>query len=130
MKLGGCGELVMDDQLRKRILEMSTQLVAEEKEKLDAAGTFVDIERLTVEIGDEPTRQLTNLARSSRSNEATLQPVHACPNCGTESPIEEMEPLILKGMRGEIEYFKPKCHCLHCRRSFFPGREETSTSSS
>ena len=43
----------MDDQLRRRVLEMSTQLAVEEKEKLDAAGTFIDIERLTVEIGDE-----------------------------------------------------------------------------
>jgi len=74
------GGLVMDGQLRRRILEMSTQLAffviesqcrrlckgghreacvyfsrscPEEKEKLDAAGTFVDIERLTVEIGDD-----------------------------------------------------------------------------
>jgi len=111
----------MDDQLRQRIREMATRLAADEKEKLHAAGTFVDLERLTVEIGDELTRQLTSSVLSSRAREVVGQPRHACPDCGKKCSMEELDPLILKGMRGEVEYAEPRCFCSSCRRSFFPG---------
>lgn len=120
----------MEDRLRRRIREMSAELAVAEKEKFEAAGTFVDLERLTVEIGDELTRQLTGLLLSSRAQEAAQQPVHACGECGRECPLEEMEPLILQGLRGEIEYSEPKCYCPQCRRAFFPGGAPTSASAS
>lgn len=119
----------MDDRLRRRIREMSTQLAMEEKEQLEAAGTFVDLERLTMDIGDELTRQLTSLLLASRAEYATEQKVHACPDCDKECEVEaEPEPLILQGMRGEIAYEEPRCFCSRCRRAFFPGRKDTSAS--
>lgn len=112
----------MDDRLRRRILEMSRTLAVEEKERLEAAGTFVDLERLTMEIGDELARQLAGLMLSSRAEEALGQKTHCCPACGKQCPVEaDPEPLILQGMRGEIEYSEPRCHCSRCRRAFFPG---------
>ena len=120
----------MDDHLRWRILEMSRTLAVEEKERLEAAGTFVDLERLTMEIGDELARQLAGLTLSSRTEKAFEQKAHYCPDCGKECDVEaEPEPLIsprrvtggdLQGMRGEIEYSEPRCHCSRCRRAFFP----------
>ncbi len=120
----------MEDRLRRRISEMATQLALEEKEKLGAAETFVDLERLAVEIGDELTRQLTGSVLSSRAEEATKCAVHECPTCGKACAVEDAEPLILKGMRGDIEYCEPKYHCSRCRRDFFPGGEGTSAAAS
>lgn len=112
----------MDDRLRRRISEMSRALALEEKERLEAAGTFVDLERLTMEIGDELARQLAGLTLSSRTEKAFEQQTHCCPDCGKECDVEaDSEPLILQGMRGEIEYSEPRCHCSRCRRAFFPG---------
>jgi hypothetical protein len=118
----------MDDQLRQRIREMAIRLAGDEKEKLQAAGTFVDLERLTVEIGDELTRQLTSSILSSRAQKGARQPLHACPDCKKECSIEDLDPIILKGMRGEIEYTEPRCFCSSCRRSFFPGGQSAAAS--
>lgn len=125
---GVYGGLVMDDRLRKRILEMSTQLAIEEQERLEAAGTLVDLERLTVEIGDELTRQLTGSVLAARAEKAAKQPRHHCPDCAKECAVEDTEPLILQGLRGEIEYCEPRCHCPSCRRSFFPGGQDSAAS--
>ena len=118
----------MDDHLRERIRELSAQLAIDEKEKLQAAGALVDLERLTVEIGDELTRQLTSSVLASRAREAARQPLHLCPDCDKECSIQESEPLILQGMRGDIEYSEPRCFCPSCRRSFFPGGEDFAAS--
>jgi hypothetical protein len=88
---------------------------------LEAAGTLVDLERLTAEIGDELARQVARKELSRRAEETAAQPVHACPDCGRECEVEpEREPLILQGIRGEIEYCEPRCFCPRCRRAFFP----------
>lgn len=111
----------MDGQLRKRILEITEQLAVEEKERLAQAGTFVEIEDLTAEIGDEVTRQLAQHLLSQRAEAVAAVGAHACPDCGKMCEVEqEREPLILRGKRGEIEYQEPRCHCTRCRRAFFP----------
>ena len=141
----------MDGRLRGRIAEMSRRLAIEEKERLEAAGTFVDLERLTMEIGDELARQLAGLMLSSRAENAVRQRTHCCPKCGKgccgkeccgkeccgkeccgkECEVEEdPEPLILQGMRGEIEYQEPRCHCSRCRRAFFPSGQGTAATAS
>ena len=100
---------------------MVAALAKSQHEKLAAAGTFVDIEELTAEVGDEVARQLANLELSRRSNARCKQPTHTCPDCGKECRIAaELEPIILQGIRGEIEYQEPRCHCSRCRRDFFP----------
>jgi Zn finger protein HypA/HybF involved in hydrogenase expression len=118
----------MDRQLQQKIRVMSSELARDEKQKLDAAGTFVDLERLTMEIGDELTRQLTCLLLADRAEQTAATPEHACPDCGKLCQVEaEREPLILQGMRGEIEYQEPRCHCSRCRGVFLP-RAETCSS--
>ncbi len=117
----------MDDRLRQRVLAVAMQLAAEEKDRLAALGTFVEIEDLTAEIGDELTGQLARLELTRRAEAMIATGVHACPECGKEAPVEaEREPLILQGMRGEIEYSEPVCRCTRCRVAFFPtsGRTE------
>jgi len=121
----------MDDRLRREVLGFVEGLAIREKERLAALGTFAEIEDLTAEIGDEVTRQLARFELTRRAEEMTETGVHACPECGKEAPVEaEREPLILQGMRGEIEYCEPVCKCTRCRVSFFPsgGRIETASS--
>ena len=111
----------MDDQFRREVSEVVAALAKSQHEKLAAAGTFVDIEELTAEVGDEVARQLANLELGRRSEVLCEQPWHACPDCGQEYRVEpDLEPIILQGMRGEIEYQEPYCHCSRCRRDFFP----------
>ena len=111
----------MDDRMRREVVEFAEGLAEREQERLAAAGTFVDIEELTAEIGDAVARQLASLELSRRSEALCEQPTHACPDCGRECCVEpDLEPIILQGMRGEIEYGEPRCHCSRCRRDFFP----------
>lgn len=111
----------MDDRLRREVLELVGELAIREKDRLADLGTFVEIEDLTAEIGDEVGRQLANLELSRRSEVLCEQPTHACPDCGKACrSAPSLEPIILQGLRGEIEYGEPRCHCSRCRRDFFP----------
>ncbi len=111
----------MDDQFRQEVLEVVAALAKSQQEKLAAAGTFVDIEELTAEVGDEVARQLANWELSRRSEALCEHPRHACPDCGKQCSIApDLEPSILQGLRGEIEYAEPRCYCPRCRRNFFP----------
>lgn len=111
----------MDDQLRRRIDQIVQDLAVEQQERLSEAGTFVSLELLTAEIGDEIARKLASRELSRRADAVAATPQHACPDCGRECPVEpDREPLILQGYRGEIEYQEPRCHCPRCRRAFFP----------
>ena len=123
------GEWVMDDRLRRRIREVARQLVAEEKSTFRGARTLLDLENLTVEMGDELVRQLASMDLGERSQEVAGESMHDCPDCGRRCPVQaDLEPLILQGRRGEIEYSEPRCHCPSCRRDFFPSGEGDSAS--
>lgn len=118
----------MDGRLQQQVLEFVEQLAVQEKERLAAAGTFVEIEDLTAEIGDEVTRQLAQRVLGQRAEEMAAVGSHACPDCGKHAEVEtEREPLILQGTRGEIAYQEPRCFCSRCRSVVLP-RAETSSS--
>jgi hypothetical protein len=112
----------MDDRLKQEVFVFARRLAVQEKNRLAKLGTFVEIEDLTAEIGDELSKQLAQNILSDRADEAAAAPSHVCPDCGKEAPPEEeREPLILQGKRGEIEYSEPVCYCTRCRVRFFPG---------
>lgn len=111
----------MDDRLRREVREFVEGLAVREQERLAALGTLADIEDLTAEIGDEVTRQLAGFELSRRADATAATGTHACPECGKPASVrQEREPLILNGLRGEIEYSEPVCYCTRCRVSFFP----------
>lgn len=111
----------MDDRLRERVQGFVEQLLKEEKSSLRKAQTFLEIENLAIEVGDEIARRLASGDLSKRSQEAADQEQFHCPECGRRCAVEQdHEPLILQGRRGEIEYSEPRCHCRSCRRDFFP----------
>ena len=111
----------MDDQLRGKIDRLVQELATQEQGRLSEAGTFVSLELLTAEIGDEIAHKLASHELLRRSEALSQQPLHTCPDCGRSCPLEpDREPLILQGARGEIEYPEPRCYCPRCRRTFFP----------
>jgi hypothetical protein len=110
----------MDCRLQARIRAMSEELAREHQQKLAAAGTLVDLEELTCEIGDELTRQLTEGELVRRGQQLSGQAAD-CPDCGRRClPDCEPEPTVVVGLRGELAYQQPKHFCTRCRRSFFP----------
>jgi len=113
--------MAMDSELSTRISGIVRQLAEQEHARLRAAGTFVELEELACEIGDEVTRQLMSEELAGRSNEAAEAESQACPDCGQSSCNSEAHHRKLDSLRGEVEYFEPAYHCPTCRRAFFPG---------
>lgn len=110
----------MDCRLQARVQEMIEELAREHQRELAAAGTLVDLEELTCQIGDEFTRLLTEKELVRRSQEHGGQTA-ACPDCQRAClPDHEPEPTVLKGLRGEVAFAQAKYFCDRCRRSFFP----------
>jgi hypothetical protein len=110
----------MDCRLQARMKEMVEELAREHQRELAAAGTLVDLEELTCQIGDEFTRLLTEKELVRRGREHPHRPAD-CPDCGRNClPDYEPEPTVLKGLRGELVYQQPKHFCDRCRRAFFP----------
>jgi len=111
----------MDSELHTRISAVVRQLAEQERRRLRAAGTFVELEELACEIGDEVTRQLMAGELTQRGDEIAKSPSQACPDCGQSSSRSEPRHRELDSLRGTIEYDDPAYHCPTCRRAFFPG---------
>ena len=110
----------MDGRLESRMKEMVAALAREHQQELAAAGTLVDLETLTCQIGDEVTRLLTERELMRRGEEHVSSPEN-CPDCGRQSlPDHEPEPTVLVGLRGALAFSQAKYFCHRCRRSFFP----------
>jgi len=110
----------MECRMRTRVRAMVEQLAREHQQELAAAGTLVDLEELTAEIGDEVGRQLCENELSNRSERAAKLEQCECPQCGLLCPRGEPEPMVLQGLRGEVAFKQPSYFCTRCRRSFFP----------
>jgi uncharacterized protein with PIN domain len=113
--------MAMDSELSTGISGIVAQLAEQEQKRLRAAGTFVELEELACEIGDEVTRQLLGGELAERSNEAAEAESQSCPDCGQSSTRCEAHQRKLDSSRGELEYFEPAFQCPACRRAFFPG---------
>lgn len=111
----------MDSELKVRISGFVNQLAEREHKRLRAAGTFVDLEELACEIGDEVTRQLLAGQLAQRSQEVADSGWQPCPDCGQSSSRSDPHHRQLDSSRGQIEYDEPAFHCPTCRRAFFPG---------
>lgn len=70
----------MDDRMRRVVLELSRGLAVQEKDRLAEAGTFVEIEDLATEIGDELVKQLAQSMLAERADEAAAALGQACPD--------------------------------------------------
>ncbi len=118
------GHLAMDSELSRKISGIVAELAEAEQARLQAAGTFVELEELACEIGDEVTRQLMGGELADRGN-AAASDTALCPDCGECCHQNEAPPRRLTSSRGEVSYHEPTFYCRDCRRSFFPsGRSD------
>lgn len=110
----------MDSELTSRISSIVAELAKAEHERLKAVGTFVELEDLACEIGDEVSRQLMDGELAERGNSAAVDTA-SCPDCGECCrQAEAGHHRQLMSSRGEISYHEPSFYCRDCRRSFFP----------
>ena len=85
----------MEDRLRREVSTFVRALAEKEFQRLTAAGTLVEIEELTAEIGDEVARQLAGVVLQRRSDSISERLAHECPDCGRSCPIEpDAEPIV------------------------------------
>lgn len=118
----------MDRPLQQELAELVRQFAERHQAQLAAAGTLVSLEELTAEIGDSVARELANQELRRRSAAVSDVAAHPCPECGAACVVEpDPEPVILRGIRGELEYTEPRCHCPRCRRDFFPSGRSSRT---
>ncbi len=110
----------MDCRLDAKIKAMVADLAREHQQELAAAGTLVDLEELTCQIGDEVARQLCQHELVGRGDRALEEMFAKCPDCDEPSMRCTAEPALLQGMRGELAFRQPRYYCPSCRRSFFP----------
>ena len=110
----------MEGRMKSRVKAMVEELAREHQRELAAAGTLVDLEELSCQIGDEFARRLCENELSSRGQRAADAEQCECPECGLRCPRGEPEPVVLQGLRGELGFNQPSYFCRHCRRSFFP----------
>jgi len=99
---------------------MVEDLAREHQQELADAGTVVDLEELTCQIGDEVARQLRQHELFGRAKLAMSEEIAKCPECGEPCMAGEPEPTLLEGLRGELIYNQPSYYCRHCHRSVFP----------
>ena len=110
----------MECRMKTRVKAMVEELAREHPQELAAAGTLVDLEDLTSQIGDEFARQLCENELTSRAGRAAKLEECECPHCGLLCPRGQPEPVVLQGLRGEVAFSQPSYFCRRCRRSFFP----------
>ena len=115
----------MECRMRTRVREMVEQLAREHQSELAAAGTLMDLEELTAEIGDEVSRQLCENELVDRGRKAAHLDEYACPECGSLCPRGEAEPVVIQGLRGDLGFSQPSYFCRRCRRSFFPAGQSS-----
>ena len=109
----------MECRLETKLKTMIEGLAREHQQELETAGTFVDLEELTCQIGDMVARELTQRELTRRAEALDVEE-SKCPDCGEPCLRGQPEPVVLDGLRGELAYSQPSYFCRHCRRSFFP----------
>lgn len=110
----------MDARVRAKVGAIVAQLRETLASELAGAVTMAELEGLTVEIGNEITRQLCEEELQNRGKRAAQLKECECPVCHQICPQKEMEPAVLQGLRGELVFNHPAYVCRQCRRSFFP----------
>lgn len=116
----------MECRLETELKTMIEGLARKHQQELEAAGTLVDLEELTCQIGDMVTQELTQQEVVRRAKAMDVDQA-VCPDCGKVCIRDRLEPVLLQGLRGELAYNQPSYYCRHCRRSFFPDGRRTGT---
>lgn len=110
-------------KLADRIRELAEELSQEfgQLEERDGECLMTDVEDFAAEIGDAlATRMMEHeLAPREKAEDAS------CPCCKKQGKLRRRRKRTVQTKRGMIEILEPEFYCGRCRKSFFPGVEET-----
>jgi len=106
--------------MKSQINAMVKKLALDYQQELAAKETFVDLEELTGQIGEEVARQLCENVLANRGERAAEAEQAECPDCGAACARSDVEPVVLDGLHGSLGFSQPSYYCRRCRRSFFP----------
>lgn len=109
--------------LAQRIRELAEELSQEFGQIEERAGEclMTDVEDFAAEIGDALATRLMERELASRESSGDA----ACPCCQKEGKLRRRRERTVQTKRGLIEIKEPEFYCGRCRKSFFPGVEET-----
>ena len=118
--------MARDLERRQRIAEAYRQLEELFCEELqDQPGevkSFDDLEMASIDFGDKLSRRLLEKATQAR----IVHQEHAnCADCGCQCTCIDQEPRVVESLRGEVTWQEQNFYCNRCRRSFFPGEQQT-----
>jgi hypothetical protein len=88
---------------RSQVKAMIEGLAREHQREPGETGTLGELEKLTCQIGDMVTRELTQREVTRRADALDVEEA-LCPGCGNLCPRGEPEPVVLDGLRGELAY--------------------------
>jgi len=113
--------------LQQRIRELAEELSREfgQVEEQDGECLMSRVEDFAAEIGDAVAARLMEQELCSREADGE----QTCPCCGRAGSLKRRRKRTVQTKRGEIELVEPEFYCGRCRRSFFPGVEETGNDS-
>ena len=116
------------EQLREKLDELLKQ-AAEVSVALDRAdGTIQEVPHYSVieQRAHQLGRQLSCRIQAEHMTElaAAQHPVGHCPTCHTRCELEPDDRTV-SSIDGKVGLRELKGHCPRCRKSFFPGIEET-----
>lgn len=115
--------MVTRGNLGQRISELAEELSREfgQVEERDGECLMTRVEDFAAEIGDAVAARLMERELSSRESESDRN----CPCCQKPGHLKRRRKRSVQTKRGTIELVEPEYYCGGCRKSFFPGVEET-----
>lgn len=109
--------------LEQRIRELAEELSREfgQVEEQEGECLMTQVEDFAAEIGDAVAARLMERELCSRESERD----RICPCCQKPGHLKRRRKRSVQTKRGTIELVEPEYYCGRCRKSFFPGVEET-----
>jgi len=114
----------MDYREKSEILRIMHEVVEEQADALDGAGTLLELELVASRMGEEVARRIEQRQLERRAKQIATKEA-SCPDCGTLCGDRQMERTVLQSGQGKLCYEQPKYYCRQCRRHFFPDGRST-----
>ena len=116
---------VLDDvgkrvELRQRALEVGKKMALA---AFGPEGPSLDVDLSAIEdlAGELSQAVMAGVCeQAARQQAQRIGPVHACPGCGRECPVETRP---IETRHGPFQWSEPQCYCPQCRRAFFPSAD-------
>ena len=110
---------LMDSTGIERVAEGWDKVVARRVEEQVGPELDLDADDIEQVAKDAACAVARGAIEELLEKRAALGPEQPCPSCQRLCPVERQARTI-SCWGSPVDYREPKCHCLACRRSFFP----------